>query len=68
MMLMKYKVQLVDIENKMTLLDLQSFVQHLQHKNDEIEKNQSNNNFSKCLVYLRDILNFMTLKDNRLRN
>lgn len=67
-MLMKYKVQLVDIENKMTLLDLQSFVQHLQHKNDEIEKNQSNNNFSKCLVYLRDILNFMTLKDNRLRN
>jgi hypothetical protein len=58
----------VDIENKMTLLDLQSFVQHLQHKNDEIEKNQSNNNFSKCLVYLRDILNFMTLKDNRLRN
>jgi hypothetical protein len=53
----------------MTLLDLQSFVQHLQHKNDEIEKNQSNNNnFSKCLVYLRDILNFMTLKDNRLRN
>lgn len=67
-MLLKYKVQLVDIENKMTLLDLQSFVQHLHTKNEQIEKNQSNDNFGKCLVYLRDILNFMTLKDNRLRN
>jgi hypothetical protein len=52
----------------MTLLDLQSFIQHLHTKNEQIEKNQSNDNFGKCLVYLRDILNFMTLKDNRLRN
>jgi hypothetical protein len=26
MLLMKYKIQLVDIENKMTMLDLQSFI------------------------------------------
>lgn len=68
MLLMKYKIQLIDIEGKMTMLDLQSFVSHLQTKTAEIEKaNKNADNFNKCLVYLRDLLNYMTLGDNRIR-
>lgn len=67
MLLMKYKIQLIDIEQKMTMIDLQYFIQHLQTKNKEMEDNQSNDNFNKCLVYLRDLLNFMTLNDSRVR-
>lgn len=67
MLLMKYKIQLVDIENKMTMLDLQSFIQHLQTKNKEMDDNQPKDNFNKCLIYLRDTLNFMTLNDSRAR-
>lgn len=68
MLLMKYKIQLVEIEDKMTMLDLQSFIQHLTTKNKEMDDNQPKDNFNKCLVYLRDILNFMTLGDSRARN
>ena len=68
MLLMKYKIQYVDIEEKMSMLDLQSFIQHLQTKNKEMDENQPKDNFGKCLVYLRDLLNFMTLNDSRARN
>ena len=47
---MKYKVQFFDLEKTMSLLDLQSFVQMLERRNEEIEKNQKNDNFQKGLL------------------
>ena len=64
---MKYKVQFFDLEKTMSLLDLQSFVQMLERRNEEIEKNQKNDNFQKGLLQIRDILNYMTLHDTRIR-
>lgn len=67
LLFMKYKVQVTEVEDKMTMLDFQSFVQILQNKNDELEKNQPKDNFTKQLVNLRDMLNYMTLHDTRIR-
>ena len=67
LLFMKYKVQVTEVEDKMTMLDFQSFVQILQSKNDELEKNQPKDNFTKQLVNLRDMLNYMTLHDTRIR-
>lgn len=66
-LLMKYKIQLWDTESKMTMLDLQSMIKQVTDKNEAIEKDQKKDNFSKCLVYLRDMLNFMTLHDSRIK-
>lgn len=67
LLFMKYKVQFFDLEKTMSLLDLQSFVQMLERRNEEIEKNQKNDNFQKGLLQIRDILNYMTLHDTRIR-
>ena len=67
LLFMKYKVQFFDQEKTMSLLDLQSFVQMLERRNEEIEKNQKNDNFQKGLLQIRDILNYMTLHDTRIR-
>ena len=50
LLFMKYKVQFFDLEKTMSLLDLQSFVQMLERRNEEIEKNQKNDNFQKGLL------------------
>lgn len=65
--LMKYKIMITDVETKMTMIDFQSFVNNITFKTKEIEENQSKDNFNKCLIYLRDTLNYMTLGDNRIR-
>ena len=67
LLFMKYKIQFFDLEKTMSLLDLQSFVQMLERRNEEIEKNQKNDNFQKGLLQIRDILNYMTLHDTRIR-
>lgn len=65
--LMKYKIMITDVETKMTMIDFQSFVNNITFKTKEIEENQSKDNFNKCLIYLRDILNYMTIGDSRIR-
>ena len=66
-LLMKYKIQLWDTESKMTMLDLQSMIKQVTDKNEAIEKEQKKDNFSKYLIYLRDMLNYMTLNDSRIK-
>lgn len=58
---------ITDVETKMTMIDFQSFVNNITFKTKEIEENQSKDNFNKCLIYLRDILNYMTIGDSRIR-
>lgn len=60
--LMRYKLNPFELFSNMTLLDLESYMTRLSMKIEEEEKDKSKqNNFSKSLVALRDLLNYMTL-------
>lgn len=65
-LLMEYKFNPFDLTNHITMIDLQFYIQQLEKKikeRDEARQRQPNNNFSKSLIAIRDILNYMTYKD-----
>lgn len=60
--LMRYKLNPFELFSNMTLLDLESYMSRLSMKIEEEEKDKNKqNNFSKSLIALRDLLNYMTL-------
>lgn len=60
--LMRYKLNPFELFSNMTLLDLESYMTRLSTKIEEEEKDKNRqNNFSKSIVALRDLLNYMTL-------
>lgn len=69
MIFMRYKINPYEMEKFMTILDLQSFINHLSEKIEEDNKKQSQtgNKLMKSLVAIRDILNYMTLNDTAVR-
>jgi len=59
---MRYKLNPFELFSNMTLLDLESYMSRLSMKIEEEEKDKNKqNNFSKSLIALRDLLNYMTL-------
>lgn len=69
MIFMRYKINPYEMEKRMTILDLQSFVTTLSNKIEEDAKNQNKdgNKLMKALIAIRDILNYMTLDDTAVR-
>ena len=67
MFLTRYKNSPFEIERHMTMLDMQFFMQTLEKKveeeNEARKKAGSGQNLWKSLTAIRDILNFMTMKD-----
>jgi hypothetical protein len=67
MFLTRYKISPFEIERHMTMLDMQFFMQTLEKKveeeNEARKKAGSGQNLWKSLTAIRDILNFMTMKD-----
>lgn len=67
MFLTRYKISPFEIERHMTMLDIQFFMQTLEKKveeeNEARKKAGSGQNLWKSLTAIRDILNFMTMKD-----
>lgn len=67
MFLTRYKINPFEIERHMTMLDMQFFMQTLEKKveeeNEARKKAGSGQSLWKSLTAIRDILNFMTMKD-----
>jgi hypothetical protein len=67
MFLTRYKISPFEIERHMTMLDMQFFMQTLEKKveeeNEVRKKAGSGQSLWKSLTAIRDILNFMTMKD-----
>lgn len=69
MIFMRYKINPYDMEQHMTILDLQSFIEYLSQKIDEEsnDQNQGGGRLMKSLVAIRDILNYMTFNEHAIR-
>lgn len=65
----RYKVMLGSSINNMTMLDLQCFVQKLNHDNQEEEKQRGNGNkdWIRSLFAIGDIINYMRASDRNPR-
>lgn len=65
--LMKYKINPFDIMNKITLLDLFSYIKILENKLKKEHDSINKDDLTKSLVSLRDILMFITLGKDGVR-
>lgn len=67
MFLMRYKLDVWSMEQGMSMHDMQSYIKILtarvEEENQKANQN-SGNKLMKCLMAIRDILNFMFMKEN----
>ena len=65
---MRYKIDPFAMESKWSMWDMRAFEKILESKvieeQEEQKKNQTKDNLMKSLIAIRDILNYMTYKDN----
>lgn len=71
MLMMRYSVSPAEFYQNMSMVDLQLFIDGLQEKimeeNKQIEKENRSNKLMKGLIAIRDILNFMFPPDGKRR-
>ena len=62
---MRYKIDPITMERGMTMLDFQTLIQQFETQIKEDQKDNGGNRVMKSLVAIRDILNYMTLHENK---
>ena len=62
---MRYKIDPITMERGMTMLDFQTIIQQFETQIKEDQKDDKGNRVMKSLVAIRDILNYMTLNENK---
>ena len=62
---MRYKLDPIAMERGMTMLDFQTLIQQIETQVKEDQKDDKGNRVMKSLVAIRDILNYMTLNENK---
>lgn len=60
MIWMRYKIDPFQMLMELTLNDMMFYVENLTNRLEEEQKNQTQDKLMKCLVSIRDTLNYMT--------
>jgi hypothetical protein len=60
MIWMRYKIDLFQMLKELTLNDLLFYTENLTNRLEEEQKNQTQDKLMRCLISIRDTLNYMT--------
>jgi len=60
MLWMRYKIDPFSMLRELTLNDMLFYTENLTHRLEEEQKNQTQDKLMKCLISIRDTLNYMT--------
>ncbi len=63
MFLRIYKIDPFTLLEKMSMIDLQAFIQGIETQTKKDRENKQGDNLMKSLIAIRDILNYMTLPE-----